>query len=62
MWILHAPAYTSQMCHACWHLGSRQGKRLAYPNPACGRCDDADWNAAKHLDILGLNVTQPRGP
>ena len=60
--VLHPPAYTSQMCHACLHLGSRQNKRFVCTNPACGWCGDADWNAAKNLEILGLNVSQARGP
>jgi len=55
-------AYTSQMCHACLHIGSRTSKRFACDNPACGWTGDADFNAAKNIRILGLQVGQPRGP
>ena len=53
-------AYTSQMCHRCLHLGSRQGKRFACAH--CGYTGDADFNAAQNIKILGLQVSQPRGP
>ena len=53
-------AYTSQMCHDCLHIGSRTGKRCACAH--CGWTGDADCNAAKNIKILGLQVTQPRGP
>ena len=55
-------AYTSQMCHCCLHIGSRKGKRFACTNPACGWAGDADFNGAKNIRTLGLQVTQPRGP
>jgi IS605 OrfB family transposase len=55
-------AYTSQMCHLCLHIGSRKGKCFVCTNPACGWTGDADSNAAKNIRILGLNVTQARGP
>jgi len=59
--VLHDPRYTSQMCSSCLHLGTRSGKRFACQS--CGFTDDADYNAAKNLEILGLNlVTQARGP
>jgi IS605 OrfB family transposase len=58
--VLHDPRYTSQMCSSCLHLGQRSGKRFACSN--CGHSDDADHNAAKNLEILGLSVTQARGP
>jgi transposase len=60
--VLHPPAYTSQMCHACLHLGHRHEKRFTCTKPACGWYGDADWNAAQNLAILGLNLSQPRGP
>jgi IS605 OrfB family transposase len=53
-------AYTSQMCQACLHLGSRTGKRFACAH--CGYTGDADYNAAQNIKILGLQVSQPRGP
>lgn len=55
-------AYTSQMCHVCLHLGSRKGKRFACTHPACGWQGDADLNGARNIRILGLNVSQARGP
>ena len=55
-------AYTSQMCHACLHLGERRGKRFACTHPACGWHGDADLNGARNIRILGLNVAQARGP
>lgn len=60
--VLLPPAYTSQMCHACLHLGHRHEKRFRCTNPSCGWLGDADWNAAKNLAIMGLSVIQPRGP
>ena len=56
------PAYTSQMCHACLHLGERRGKRFACTNPRCGWHGDADLNGARNIRILGLHVAQTRGP
>lgn len=55
-------AYTSQMCHACLHLGNRQGKRFVCLNPACLWHGDADFNGARNIRTLGLNVTEARGP
>ena len=60
--VLLPPAYTSQMCHSCLHLGHRHAKRFTCTHPLCCWCGDADWNAAKNLEIMGLNVTQARGP
>src|SRR5690242_9790029 len=43
--VLLPPAYTSQMCHACLHLGHRhEKKRFRCTNPLCGWVGDADWN------------------
>jgi len=60
--VLHPPAYTSQMCHVCLHLGHRRDKRFMCTNQSCGWSGDADANAAKNLAILGLNLSQTRGP
>jgi IS605 OrfB family transposase len=60
--VLHDPRYTSQMCASCLHIGHRSGKRFACRNPRCGWKGDSDWNAAMNLEILGLNLGQPRGP
>ena len=60
--VLVPPAYSSKMCHECLHIGSRLEKRFRCTNPACGWVGDADWNAAKNLEIMGLAVTKARGP
>lgn len=56
------PAYTSQMCHACLHIGARHGKRFACINPGCGWHGDADLNGALNIQILGRFVAAARGP
>ncbi len=53
------PAYTSQTCHCCLHIGLRSDKKFK-----CGNCNwsgDADLNGAKMIALLGLSVNQPRG-
>lgn len=60
--VLHPPAFTSHMCHACLHLGHRHDRRFTCTNPLCGWRGDADDHAALNLEILGLHVTQARGP
>ncbi len=58
--ILVNPAYTSQTCHVCNHIGDRQGKRFK-----CGHCGwhgDADVNGAKNIQKLGQVVNLPGGP
>ena len=54
------PAYTSQTCHGCLHIGSRKGKHFSCDN--CGRQGDADVNAASTIARYGAAVNQPRGP
>jgi IS605 OrfB family transposase len=54
------PAYTSQTCHACNHIGLRSGKRFQCGN--CGWHGDADLNGAINISKLGaVFVSQPRG-
>ena len=61
MLYLVPPAYTSQMCHRCLHIGSRSGKRFVGDH--CGYRDDADYNGAQNIKILGLQLVRaPRGP
>ena len=51
------PAYTSQTCHCCLHIGLRSDKKFK-----CGNCNwfgDADLNGAKMIGLLGLSVNQP---
>jgi IS605 OrfB family transposase len=55
-------AYTSQMCHRCLHMGSRQGKHFRCTNPRCLWAGDADFNGAQNIKILGEQVSLPRGP
>jgi len=60
--VLVNPAYTSQMCHWCFVLGDRCGKRFACQNGACLWCGDADYNGAFNIALLGASVTRPGGP
>ncbi|MHC5677011.1 MAG: zinc ribbon domain-containing protein [Nostoc sp.] len=53
------PAYTSQTCHQCLHIGLRSDKHFK-----CGNCEwhgDADLNGAKVISLLGQSVSLPRG-
>jgi putative transposase len=53
------PAYTSQTCHRCNHIGLRSEKVFR-----CGHCGwhgDADLNGALNIAALGMCVTHPRG-
>lgn len=54
------PAYTSKMCHACFHIGSRVGKIFTCNN--CNSVFDADHNAAKNIALLAVAVNQPEKP
>ena len=51
------PAYTSQTCSHCHHLGIRNGKSFKCTN--CGNDMDADINAARNIALLGVVVNQP---
>ncbi len=55
--VLVPPAYTSQMCSQCLHLGSRNGESFQCSH--CGLVDHADLNGAKNIRLVGLSVTQP---
>nr|WP_226585142.1 transposase [Microseira wollei] len=55
------PAYTSQTCHCCLHIGIRTQKRFKCGNKACGWIGDADENGSKMIALLGLSVNQPGG-
>jgi len=52
--IFVSPYKTSQRCHSCGKIDSknRQGERFRCVS--CGHEDDADHNAAKNLEYLGL--------
>ena len=56
------PAYTSQMCHCCLHIGERSGKRFACVNRACAWQGDADLNGTQNIALLGASVMSPGGP
>jgi putative transposase len=49
------PAYTSQTCNQCLHIGLRSDKVFK-----CGNCSwhgDADFNAANVISLLGGSVS-----
>ncbi len=60
--VLVNPAFTSQMCHVCLHMGDRSGKRFCCCNPACAWRGDADENGARNIARLGAIVLRPGGP
>ena len=51
------PAYTSQTCSGCHHVGKRNGEAFKCTN--CGYNDHADTNAAKNIRSWGRTVTRP---
>jgi IS605 OrfB family transposase len=55
--IVVPPAYTSQTCSICNHIGIRNGKHFRCEN--CGNITDADYNAAKNIAAWGCSVNQP---
>lgn len=55
--ILVNPAYTSQTCHQCLHIGIRTSKRFKCGN--CGWHGDADLNGSLVIRILGATVNSP---
>ena len=54
------PAYTSQMCNCCLHIGIRKGKNFKCEN--CGNIADADHNAALNIAAWGRLINQPEKP
>ncbi len=52
------PAYTSQTCNACGHIGIRNGKHFYCTH--CGNVADADVNAAKNIATRGYVNTHER--
>lgn len=48
------PAYTSQTCSVCHHIGTRKNKSFKCTN--CGNDMDADVNAAKNIATLGRSI------
>ena len=55
------PAYTSQTCNCCLHIGLRSNKFFRCSNKFCGWIGDADKNGSKMIALVGLSVNQPRG-
>ncbi|WP_324704167.1 transposase, partial [Lyngbya sp. CCY1209] len=51
------PAYTSQTCHCCLHIGERSGKRFKCRN--CGWIGDADYNGSLMIAISGGAASRP---
>ncbi|MGC9528617.1 MAG: RNA-guided endonuclease InsQ/TnpB family protein, partial [Limnospira sp.] len=51
------PAYTSQTCHCCLHIGERSGKRFKCSN--CGWIGDADYNGSLMIAISGGAASRP---
>ena len=52
------PAYTSQTCHNCGHIGIRKGKLFRCNH--CGNVADADINAALNIATWGYVNTHER--
>lgn len=52
------PAYTSQTCHECGHIGIRTGKHFRCVH--CGNVADADVNAALNIATWGYVNTHER--
>lgn len=55
------PAYTSQTCHQCLHIGLRTDKRFKCSNERCGWYGDADDNGSKMIELWGVSVSTPGG-
>lgn len=56
------PAYTSQTCHCCLHIGLRSNKSFKCSNSRCGWIGNADYNGSEMIALVGLSVNQPRDP
>jgi len=55
-----APAYTSQTCSSCKHIGKRTNKVFKCNNTNCNIDSiDADFNAAQNISLLGAVVNSP---
>src|SRR5262245_1703873 len=55
VWIKFVSPYkTSERCHRCGKIDSRNRKGERFRCVSCGHEDDADHNAAKNLEYLGL--------
>jgi IS605 OrfB family transposase len=55
------PAYTSQTCHCCNHIGIRTNKSFKCSNSRCGWTGDADLNGALMIEKWGRSVNRSGG-
>lgn len=56
------PAWSSQTCHKCLHIGLRSEKSFKCVNQLCLWHGDSDWNAANVLSLIGVTfVNSHRG-
>nr|WP_250125359.1 transposase [Chroococcidiopsis sp. CCMEE 29] len=56
------PAYTSQTCNCCLHIGVRTNKKFKCVNHSCGWIGDADTNGSLVIALLGAAfVNSPKG-
>jgi len=53
------PAWTSQSCHRCLHIGLRSSKVFKCTNRHCHWSGDADLNGALNISLLGQLVSLP---
>jgi putative transposase len=51
------PAWTSQMCSSCLHMGARSREQFVCSN--CGNALDADVNGALNIATVGVSVIAP---
>ncbi len=59
--IVVEPAYTSQTCHICKHIGVRTNKEFQCVNTNCKvNIIDADFNASMNISLLGVAVNRPK--
>ena len=57
------PAYTSQTCNCCLHIGIRTNKKFKCINQSCGWIGDADTNGSLVIALLGATyVNSPKDP
>ncbi len=57
-----SPAWTSQTCYQCLHIGLRSDKSFKCTNKTCSWSGDADFNGAKNIAAIGVTfVNSPRG-
>lgn len=52
--VFKSPAYTSQFCRLCSRWDKRNRKGSEFTCIHCGHHEDADYNASKNLELLGL--------